>query len=59
MPRKKPRPAAKKARDKLKERMAQGRRYERKAAPYLDEPRFGDGLLLSALAMSIFGKRGA
>lgn len=59
MPRKNPRPAAKKAREKLKKRMEKGKRFERLAVPYRADPHFGDGMLLGLMAASIFKKGGA
>lgn len=59
MPRKNPRPAAKKARAKMKARMAVQANFRRKVAPLLSDYRHGDDVQLAAIAASIFKKGGA
>ncbi len=53
MPRKHPRPAARKAAAKLKARAARMGRFKRAAAPILRNPRLGDDHILAAYATAI------
>lgn len=54
MPRKNARPAERKRREELKVKAEKLANFQRRARPILDRPRAGDGVLLAALAASVF-----
>ena len=54
MPRKHPRPAAKKRAAKIAAKAALKAAFKRRAAPILAQPRANDRLILSALAADVY-----
>ena len=54
MPRKHPRPAAKKRAAKIAAKVALNAAFKRRAAPILAQPRANDRLILSALAADVY-----
>lgn len=56
MPRKNPRPAAKKIRERIEAKLQAKARFDRAARPILTNPHSNDRLILAAIAARILGK---